>query len=143
MSETTYTSKIVSISKADNTVYGVLGNPEKLQPLVAMVPENEYITGVTMDADSIRLQTKQFGEVVMRVVDREENTTIKFAAENSPMPVNLWIQLKATQPDTTAMRLTLRADMPLMVKMMVGGKLEDGLNKMASVLTQLPYESLL
>lgn len=143
MSETTYTSKIVSISKADNTVYGVLGNPEKLQPLVAMVPENEYITGVTMDADSIRLQTKQFGEVVMRVVDREENKTIKFAAENSPMPVNLWIQLKATQPDTTAMRLTLRADMPLMVKMMVGGKLEDGLNKMASVLTQLPYESLL
>lgn len=142
MSETTYTSKIERVNHADNVVYGVLSQPNKLQPLVAAVPDNEYIDGIELDHDTIKLKTKQFGNVVMRIVEREENKTVKFASDNSPIHVNLWIQFKPTQADQTAVRLTLRADIPMMVKMMFGSKIEEALNKVASALPMLPYQSL-
>jgi carbon monoxide dehydrogenase subunit G len=142
MSETTYTSKIVSVSHSDNDVYRILSNPENLRPLLSSVPESEFVDSVDVDADSIRVMTKQFGEVVMRVVDREENKTAKFAADNSPVPMNFWIQLKSTGDAATALRLTLRAELPMMLKMLAGDKIDKGIDRMADVLTALPYDKL-
>ena len=88
-----YVSKIVRTQHTDTNVFNVLSNPTRLEPLIAAVPENEFIEAVEVDTDSIRLKTKQMGEVVMRIVDREDNKTIKFAAENSPIPVNLSLSL--------------------------------------------------
>ena len=142
MSETTYTSRIERVSHSDKVVYGVLSEPSKLQPLVASVPSNEYVEGVELEQDTIKIRTKQFGDIVMRVVDREENKTVKYAAENSPIPANFWIQFKATEAEQTAVRLTLRADLPMMVRMMLGNKIEEGLNKLAAALPLLPYKDL-
>ena len=38
------------------------------------------------------------------------------------------------------MKLTLKADIPFMLKGMVSGPLEDGLEKIADALAQVPYE---
>ena len=38
------------------------------------------------------------------------------------------------------MRLTLHAEMNMMIKMMVNRKLEEGINQIAEMLTKLPYQ---
>ena len=38
------------------------------------------------------------------------------------------------------MRLTLHAEMSMMIKMMAGKKLDEGVNRMADMLAQLPYQ---
>ena len=40
------------------------------------------------------------------------------------------------------MRLTLKADLNMMMKMMIGSKLEKGLDKMADMLAGLPYQMM-
>ena len=39
------------------------------------------------------------------------------------------------------MKLTLRADLNPMIKMMIGGKLKEGINKFADMLAMIPYQS--
>jgi carbon monoxide dehydrogenase subunit G len=48
--------------------------------------------------------------------------------------MNAWIQLKEVNKNDTRMKLTLKADMPAMIKMMAGNKIEEGINKLADVL---------
>jgi hypothetical protein len=38
------------------------------------------------------------------------------------------------------MRLTLHAEMSMMIKMMAGSKLEEGINQLADTLSKLPYK---
>jgi hypothetical protein len=37
------------------------------------------------------------------------------------------------------MKITLKADIPFMLKMMVGDKLKDGVNQIATLLSKIPY----
>jgi hypothetical protein len=39
----------------------------------------------------------------------------------------------------TKMKLTLKADIPFMLKMMVNSKLKEGINQIATVLSKIPY----
>ena len=75
------------------------------------------------------------GEIALRIIEREENKTIKFETEQSPIQANMWIQvLPSTNDDGTKMKLTLKADLNPMVKMMVGSKISDGIDKFADML---------
>ena len=39
------------------------------------------------------------------------------------------------------MKVTVKADIPIMLKGMVAGPLQDGIEKIADVLAQIPYNS--
>ena len=73
------------------------------------------------------------------IVDRIENDTIKFGAEGIPMDANFWIQLKEVNPTDTRIKLTIKADIPFMFKMMLDKKLQTGLDQAADMLAQFPY----
>ena len=51
----------------------------------------------------------------------------------------MWIQMKQTGDNVSAMKITLKADIPFMLKMMVASKIEKGIEQMADMLAQLPY----
>jgi hypothetical protein len=73
-------------------------------------------------------------------VDKIENDTIKFGAEGIPMEANFWIQLKEVSPADTRIKLTLKADIPMMFKLIIGKKIQTGLDQAADMLAQFPYE---
>ena len=77
-----------------------------------------------------------FGKVGLRVVEREPFKTIKFESENAPVLVNIWIQLKSISATETVMKLTLKAELPMMIKMMVDKKLKEGINMVAEMLAK-------
>ena len=81
------------------------------------------------------------GQVSMRICEREENKCVKFETEQSPVSGNLWIQVLPSSDGGTRMKLTLRADLNPMIKMMIGGKLKEGINKFADMLAMIPYQS--
>jgi carbon monoxide dehydrogenase subunit G len=41
---------------------------------------------------------------------------------------------------TTKIRLTLHAEMSMMIKMLAGNKLEEGIDRLADTLASLPYQ---
>lgn len=139
MSEQKYESKICSIPCDAHTVYSVLGNLRNLERVRDLIPKDKVQEMEIMD-DTIRMKVDGLGQkFTIRIVDRIDDDTLKFGFDNLPMSLNFWIQLKQVTDLDTRIRLTLKADIPFMFRMMLEKKLQQGLDQAAEMLTQFPY----
>ncbi len=139
MSETKYESKICSAHASAEQVYRVLGNLENLERVRHLIPADK-VQELEITADSVRMKVDGLGQkFTISIVDRIENDTLKFGVENIPVAVHFWVQLKEVAPADTRIRLTIKADLPMMFKMMLDKKLQTGLDQAAEMLAQFPY----
>ena len=81
-------------------------------------------------------------KITIAIVEKEEFKTIKFGAENLPIPFNMWIQLKQMAEQDTRIRITIKTDMPVMFKMMFDKKMQQGLDQAIDLLCQVPYNNM-
>ena len=135
-----YVSDVKQIAANAYKVFAKLSDLSNVEAMKDKIPAEAGLKDLTCDKDSISFNVNPVGNVKFKIIEREEPKTIKFAADGSPIEVNMWIQLVEKEENLTKMRLTLKADLPMMVKMMVDGKLKDGINKVADVLANLNYE---
>ena len=98
----------------------------------------ESLRKLRFDADSVS-GSSPLGDSTLRIVEREEPKTVKFVLEGSPIPANMWIQLLPATETQCAMRLTVKADMNFFVRQMIGNKLQQGVDGLASMLASIPY----
>ena len=112
---------------------------ENLERVREFIPQDK-IQEMEIEPDRVRLKVDGLGQkITIAIVDRKENDTIKFGAEGIPMDANFWIQLKELSPVDTRIKLTGKADIPMMFRMMIGKKLQEGLDQAADMLSQFPY----
>lgn len=141
MSESKYESKITSAPCSASQIYRVLSNLENLERVRQFIPQDK-VQEMEISADRVRLKVDGLAQkITIAIVDRIENDTVKFGAEGVPMDANFWIQLKEVSPTDTRIKLTVKADIPFMFKMMVDKKLQQGLDQAADMLAQFPYAS--
>ena len=156
-----YESQVKQIAAPIEAVYAKLSNLENLRPVIENAQNNDtlrqkieeagqdssylnMLKNVTLTADSISLDTGMMGTLALEIVNREDPSvnsgkgTIKFQTSQSPIDANMWIQLLPGELGTR-MKLTLKADLNPMLKMMLGNKLEAGIDKFADMLSMIPY----
>lgn len=133
---TTYESDIKTISSNEEVVFGLLSDLNNLQIIKANPDFTDKVKDLQFDADSCSFVVDGLGKMGFRIVEREQFKTVKLAAEHAPVEVNVWIQLKQTAENETAMKLTLKAELPTMIKMMVDKKLKEGINVIAEILAK-------
>lgn len=140
MAETKYESDIKSVAADAHSIYSVLGNLNNFEKVKDLIPQDK-VQDLAFDADSVRFKVDGLGQkVCIRIVEREEDKTLKFGAENIPMQMNFWIQLKQVAENDTRIKLTLKAELPMMFKMMLDKKLQTGINQAADMLSKMPYK---
>lgn len=143
MSEQKYESQICSIPNLAHNVFSVLSNLQNLERVRDMIPQDK-VQELEITPDSIRMKVDGLGQkFTIRIVDKIEDDTIKFGVDDMPIDMNFWIQLKQVSPVDTRVRLTLKADIPTMFRMMLGNKIQKGLDDGAQMLTQFPYDQWL
>lgn len=139
MAESKYESKITSAPCSAQQIYRVLSNMENLERVREFIPQDK-VQEMEIEPDRVRMKVDGLGQkITIAIVDRIENDTIKFGAEGIPMQANFWIQLKEVSPADTRIKLTVKADIPMMFKFMVDKKLKTGLDQAADMLAQFPY----
>ena len=139
MSEVKYESKIHSAAASAEQIYKVLSNLNNLNRVKDLIPKDK-VQELEISEDCVRMKVDGLGQkIAISIVDKIENDTIKFGAENIPMEMNFWIQLKEVTPNDTRIKLTLKADLPMMFKMMLDKKLQNGIDQAAEMLAKLPY----
>ena len=139
MSDTKYESKIVSSTASAEQIYRVFSNLKNVERVKDLIPKDK-IQEMEISEDQIRIKVDGLGQkITIGIVDRIENDTIKFGLEGIPMQANFWVQLKQLADNDTRIKLTLKADIPMMFKMMIGNKLQQGLDQAADMLAQFPY----
>jgi len=133
---TTYESDIKTISSNEEVVFGILSDLNNLKKIQEQAPTTDKVKDLEFDTDSCSFVVEGFGKVGFRVIEREPFKTVKFESENAPVKVNVWIQLKQIDENQTVMKLTIKADLPTMIKMMVDKKLKEGVNVVADLLAK-------
>lgn len=143
-----YVSEVKTVFHNQEVVFNYLSdfsnlskyvNEGLLEKMTEQVPQIK-ISNFESDADSCRFEISGLGPAEIRIIEREPHKNIKIASSGGlPIAITFWIQLLPVAAYETKLRLTLDAEMSMMIKMLVGKKLEDGINKMAEMLASLPY----
>ncbi|MDD3321799.1 MAG: SRPBCC family protein [Paludibacter sp.] len=133
---TTYESDIKTISSSEEVVFGILSDLNNLKRIQDNPELANKVKDIEFDADSVSFSVEGFGKIGLKVIEREPFKTIKFASEHAPVEINVWIQLKQVAENDTRMKLTLKAKLPAMIKMMVDKKLKEGINKVADLIVK-------
>lgn len=134
-----FESSIKQIAYPQQSVYNMLSDLTNIERVKDKVPEDK-LQGLTFDKDTISVNVPPVGAVSMRIIERDEPKTIKFASENSPMSFNFWIQILPVSETESKLKLTIDADIPFFAKGMVSGPLQEGIEKIADALAMIPYE---
>ena len=142
MAEIKYESKIGQIIANDQQVFAVLSNLENINYFRDAIPQDK-VKELEVTKERICLKVDGLGQkIAIAIVEKEEYKTIKFGAENLPIPFNVWIQLKQVAELDTRIRITIKTDMPAMFKMMFDKKMQQGLDQAIDMLCQIPYNKL-
>ncbi|MFW6259668.1 MAG: hypothetical protein ACOC1R_01915, partial [Tangfeifania sp.] len=144
-----YISDVKLIDHNQQIVFEHLANFENLaeylnsgliEKITKQVPQVK-ITDFKSDRDSCKFNITGMGVAKIQIVNREPFKTIKVESSGGlPLNFTFWVQLLPVTPQQTKMRLTLHADMNMMIKMMAGNRLQDGVNQLAETLSKLPYK---
>lgn len=99
----------------------------------------DKVKGMTFTSDSVSVDVNPVGQLTLQIIEREVNKTIKFETVNSPVPMNMWIQLLPVSTGGCKMRLTVKAELNFFIRKMVEKPLREGVEKLADMLAMIPY----
>jgi len=123
-------SKVVAIKNTSEIVFNALSDFRNFNSMVNMVPDGQ-LTDWQADENTCRFKVKGF-DLGLKFVEKKPYKTLKLTGDGKvPFEFFFWIQMKEVAPYDVRMKLTVHADLNMMMKMMLKGKLQDGVDKMA------------
>ncbi len=126
-----YQSKQQQIFRPAEQIFRAISRFDNLTPALRDKVEEWQAT-----EDTCSFKAKGF-TVRLRITDRTAPKHVKIEGDGGvPMDFAFWIQLHAVSENDTRMRLVLHAELNMMMKMMIGSKLQDALDRIAEGLAQ-------
>ena len=139
MSECKYESAVTKVVASAAQIYKVFSNLKNLERVKDLIPKDK-VQELEIEDESVRMKVDGLGQkITILIVDKTENEVIKYGAEGIPMEMNFWIQIKEVAPMDTRIKLTLKADIPMMFKMMLDKKIQQGIDQAAAMIAQFPF----
>ena len=134
-----YESKQQQIHHPAALIYPIISRLDLLSPAMQDKVEEWQ---ATEDSCSFKVKGMKVG---LRIAERVENKHVKIVADEGGVPIDFtfWIQLKEVAERDTRVRMVLHAELNMMMRMMVGGKIQGGLDKavegLAMAFNQMPF----
>ena len=135
---TKFESSVKQIRYSVEDVYRSISDLSNLERVRDRIPEDK-LKSFSFDKDSVSVNVAPVGDLKLRIIEREEGKCVKFEGVQTPLPFNLWIQVLPVTATESKMKITVQADIPFMMKGMVAGPLQDGVEKIADALSQIPF----
>lgn len=129
-----YSSKSVTINRPAEAIAGQFSDFRKLQGALAnLTPEEKAKVGdVSFTEDSIKISTQQVGDIVFKVSKRTPEA-ICLQAEKSPVPMNLILEMKPVDAESTELTGVIDVDIPVMLRTLVGPTLQKAADQFGSL----------
>ncbi len=135
---TTYESEVKIIDSSDSKVYAMLSDLRNVEKVKDRIPSDK-VQDLQFDQDTVSVNVNPVGDVALKIIEREPCKTIKFTTDKSPIDSFLWIQILPVEENKSKIKITLKAELNPMVKMMLGSYMEKFVNTFAEALTKIPY----
>lgn len=120
-----YESKQKQILMPAEAVYAVISRFDNLTPAL-----KDKVEEWEADENSCSFKAKGF-TVKLRMIDKVAPKYVKITGDDGGVPVdfNFWIQLHSVSERDTRIRLVLHAELNMMMRMMIGGKIKTALDQ--------------
>ncbi len=135
-----YESKQQQILKPASRIFPFISRFDMLTPALQDKVEEWKAT-----EDTCSFKVKGFN-VALMIEERVENKHVKITGDPSsgvPIDFSFWIQLHEASENDTRIRMVLHAELNMMMRMMIGSKIQGGLDKavegLAMAFNQMPY----
>lgn len=127
-----YESKQQQILLPAEAVYAMISRFDNLTPAL-----HDKVEEWQADEDHCSFKAKGF-TVKLRIMDKEAPKYVKITGDEGGVPIDFffWIQLQPVAEHDTRMRLVLHADLNMMMRMMVGGKIKAALDQIAEAMAK-------
>ena len=131
------------------TIYSKLTNPSLIKNLIDEHADKiegearQHLDTVKFSEGSISIQSPM-GEVSLSL-NREqsiEGQRVVYTASQSPVPINMVINLEPQPDDTTMSTAELQLQLPFFLRKMVEGQLQEGANRFGDLLARIPFDRL-
>ena len=138
-----YESSIKYVPYSQERVYNKLSDLNNLESvrdrLDSMKDKLEgKLEDMTFDRDSMTVKVQGIN-LTLRIVEREPMKCVKFEGDKTPKPLNLWIQMLPVTDEQSKIKVTIRAEVNMFMKAMISKPLNEGVEKLAEMLSVIPY----
>jgi carbon monoxide dehydrogenase subunit G len=133
-----YKSKPTIIGRSAESIAEKFSDLSVMQSAIENLPEEEHkrIGEVTFKSDCIEINTQQVGQIRFRVTERSAQR-IAFAAEGSPVPLVMQVDLKPVGAEQTEITTVIEVDIPVFLKPMVGGAMQKAADQFGAMISRL------
>ncbi len=131
------------------TIYSKLTNPSLIRNQIEAHADQmdeearQHLDAVKFTEDSIAIQSPM-GEVTL-ALDRDnsiDGQRVVYTASQSPVPINMVINLEPRADGTTMSVAELQLQLPFFMRKMVEGQLQEGANRFGELLSRIPFDRL-
>lgn len=89
------------------------------------------------DAETLAFTAPGVGEMKFRIVERIPCSAVRFLCDTGMMPIHVDISLTPAGVDATNVSASIEADIPAMLRPLIGGKLQEAADKFGEMFGQL------
>lgn len=131
-------SKIGKSGCADIDLFSFLSDFNNIKKILP--PEHSNKMQCTSDTCSISID--KYPEFALQIVERDAPKLVKIGSEQAGKDFFIWIQMKNVAPYDTRIKITLRTEMNMVMKMMAKKKLQQFVDAFVDGLCQIPPHAL-
>ncbi len=135
-----YSGKPYRVNKPQAELYAGLSNLADIRGRMDSLPEDlkaKMGTVTFPDDETLAFTAPGVGEMKFRIVERREPDAVKFLADTGVVPIYVLLELAAAGEEATDITASIEAEIPAMLRPLIGGKLQEAANKFGEMFGQL------
>lgn len=133
-----YESKIKVVKGSTEAIYSTLSDMSRVG---SALPPQAVAKDIESTADECKFTIDKIGRVSICIDEKQPSSLVKYALKAAmPLGMNLFVQIKeAPQPTSepeSRIKITLTADIPFMLKPLIGSKLQQVVDQIAETVSK-------
>lgn len=136
-------SSVKQIPYPQESVFAKVSDLSKLKYLIDRIPADQKdqfnVQDMECTPDRVSCTVSPIGQIEVGVISREPFKCVKMETLRSPIKLTMWIQIVSTGISSCKTKLTVDADLNVFMAKMVEKPLTQAVEKLAEMLSMLPY----
>ena len=134
--ETKIESRVGTIASNEERIYNFISNFNNFKQFIPA----DKVQDFESTEDSCKFSVPNMGKVGLRIIEKTPFNTIKISGDGmANQQFNLWVQLKQASENDTKVKITIKADLNPMIKMMVAKPLKNFVDKLVEAMERMKF----
>lgn len=134
-----YESKIKVVKASSEAIFSALSDLSRVKDALPAQAAS-YLKDPQFSADEISFDVDKIGRIAVSIAEKTPASLVKYALKAAvPIKANIFMQIKdAPQPEAigeSRLKVTITADIPFMLKPLIGNKLQEAVDKIAEAIS--------